>query len=76
MQSMLDASKSPATEELLYSSTEFTLKLPEALYKEGERNSVVDFLERVAQVNVSQKGYLQESAKAIRAGGKPLWVVK
>ena len=76
VQSMLDASKAPATEELAYSMTDFSLKLPEWLFKDGERNSVAEFLERFAQTSVSAKGYLQESAKAIRSGKKPLWVLK
>ena len=41
-----------------------------------ERDSVAEFLERFSQMNVSEKGYLQESAKAIRSGKKPLWVQK
>jgi hypothetical protein len=76
VQSMLDASRAPSTEELAYSASDFTLKLPEWLFQVGERDAVAEFLERFAQVNVSQKGYLQESAKAIRAGRKPLWVLK
>lgn len=71
---MMDASAVPPTEELAYSPTDFGLKLPQLLYQAGERNSVAAFLERFAQINVSERGYLRESAKAIRGGGKPLWV--
>ena len=73
---MLDASKAPGTEELAYSMNDFSLKLPEWLFQEGERNSVAEFLDQFAQKNVSAKGYLQESAKAIRSGKKPLWALK
>ncbi|MGA3019525.1 MAG: hypothetical protein ABSF62_20555 [Bryobacteraceae bacterium] len=76
VQSMLDASRAPSTEELAYSGTDFTLKLPEWLFKDGERNSVAEFLDRFAEVSIWQKGYLTESAKAIRSGKKPLWVLK
>jgi tetratricopeptide (TPR) repeat protein len=76
VQFMLDASKAPGTEELAYSMTDFSLKLPEWLFRDGERDSVAEFLERFSQMNVSEKGYLQESAKAIRSGKKPLWVQK
>ena len=61
---MLTASHAPASEELEYSPNEFTLKLPQLLYEEGERNSVAEFLEQFAQVNESERGFLQESAKA------------
>jgi hypothetical protein len=72
---MMDASNVPSTEELAYGGNDFSFKLPERLYQDGERDSVADFLERFAQGNVSQKGYLVESAKAIRNGKKPLWVM-
>jgi len=75
-QFMLDASKAPGTEELAYSMTDFSLKLPEWLFQDGERNSVAEFLDRFAEKNVSAKGYLLESAKAIRSGKKPLWVLR
>jgi hypothetical protein len=73
---MLAASRAPTTEELAYSATDFSLKLPELLYQLGERDSVAEFLERFGQGNIFEKGWLLESAKAIRSGKKPLWVVK
>lgn len=73
---MVNASKAPPTEELAYSATDFSLKLPEWLYQLGERDSVAEFLERFGQGNVFEKGWLLESAKAIRSGKKPLWLVK
>jgi len=76
VESMLTASKAPTTEELAYSATDFSLKLPELLFQLGERDSVAEFLERFGQGNVFEKGWLLESAKAIRNGKKPLWVVK
>jgi hypothetical protein len=73
---MLAASKAPTTEELAYSANDFSLKLPELLFQLGERDSVAEFLERFGQGNIFEKGWLLESAKAIRSGKKPLWVVK
>jgi beta-lactamase regulating signal transducer with metallopeptidase domain len=73
VQYMSEASKAPRTEELAYSMEYLTLKLPAWLLKDGERQSVIDFLERFAQVNVAQKAYLLESATQIRNGQKPLW---
>lgn len=72
---MLNASKAPRTEELAYGKPiqEFTFELPAWLLKDGERESVIEFLERFAQVNVAQKSYLLESAALIRNGKKPLW---
>jgi hypothetical protein len=76
VQFMMDASNVPVTEELAYFGNDFSFKLPEQLYHDGEGDSVAVFLERFAQGNVSQKGYLLESAKAIRSGKKPLFVVR
>jgi hypothetical protein len=76
IQFMLDASQAPPTEELAYSMSDFSLMLPERLFQDGQRDAVVQFLERFARGNVSSKGYLLESAKAIRSGKKPLWVLK
>lgn len=73
---MLEASQATPSNELAYSMSDFTLNLPERLYQDGEHDTVAQFLERFAQGNISSKGYLLESAKAIRAGEKPLWVVK
>lgn len=73
---MLEAANAPATQELQYTMNDFTLMLPERLYQAGERSTVIDFLERFAQTQISARGYLQESAKAIRANQKPLWVPK
>jgi len=70
---MLDASRAPTSEELAYNMQFFTFKLPEVLLKYGERDSVIEFLERFAKVNISQKTYLLESANLIRNGKKPLW---
>jgi len=72
---MLDASRAPTSEELAYNMQYFTFKLPEVLLKYGERDSVIEFLERFAKVNISQKAYLLESANLIRNGKKPLWYI-
>lgn len=76
VQYMLDASKAKPTEELAYSGTDFALRLPELLYQLGERDSVAEYLERFGQGNIFERGWLLESAKAIRSGKKPLWLVK
>ena len=70
---MLAASKAPRTDELAYSLGYFTYKLAGQLLKYGERDSVVEFLERFAQVNVSMKAQLLEAADQIRHGKKPIW---
>jgi hypothetical protein len=76
VQFMLHASQAPATEELAYAMSDFSLKLPDGLFRDGEREAVGQFLDRFAQSNISARGYLQESAKAIRSGKKPLWMTK
>jgi hypothetical protein len=43
------------------------------LLREGERESVVAFLEEIAQTNVVRRTYLIESAAAIRRGQMPLF---
>jgi len=73
VQYMLEASKAPGSEELAYSMDFFTFKLPGWLLKDGERDSVIEFLERFARVSISQKDYLLESARLIRNGRKPPW---
>jgi BlaR1 peptidase M56 len=70
---MLEASRAPASEELKYNHQYFAFKLPEVLLKYGERASVIEFLERLANINISQKPYLLESAELIRRGRKPRW---
>jgi hypothetical protein len=70
---LLEASKAPQTEELAYMMQPFTFKLPAWLLKDGERQPVIEFLDRFAQVDIAQSAYLRDSAQQIREGKKPLW---
>ena len=70
---LLAASHAPRNEELAYSMGAFTFALPAWLLKDGEKKTVIEFLERFAETDVSEKSYLLESAKLIRNGKKPLW---
>lgn len=69
---MLAASHAPVSEDLDY-YVPFHTKLTGYLLKYGERASVIEFLERIAQVSTSQKSYLLEAADQIRKGFQPLW---
>lgn len=70
---LLAAVEVPPSEDLAYSLDYATLRLAAWLLKDGEREPVVTFLERLAAMHVSQKAYLLESAELIRKGVKPLW---
>ena len=43
------------------------------LVKYGEVPAVISYLERMAQVNLTEKQYLLESAELLRAGKLPGW---
>ncbi len=70
---LLAAAAAPATDELRYSHQFGTDKLPIWLLKDGEREPVVQFLERFAQTDVVEKQRLLDAATAIRSGQKPLF---
>lgn len=71
---MLEASRAPASEELAYSTwPSLTPKLLGYLLKYGERDTVIEFLERYAQINVVQQASLLEAADQIRKGIQPAW---
>jgi hypothetical protein len=70
---MLEASGAPPTEELAYAMQKFTFLLPGWLLKDGERESVVQFLERFAKTCVAGRKDLLDSAELIRRGQKPIW---
>jgi hypothetical protein len=71
---MLEASKAPVSEELAYSTwPPLTPKLLGYLLKYGERESVIEFLERFAQINVIERPSLLEAADQIRKGIQPSW---
>ncbi len=69
---MLAASHAPASADL-DPFIIFHTRLTGQLLKYGERDSVIEFLERIAQVSTTQKDYLLESADKIRKGIQPLW---
>lgn len=71
---MLAASRAPYSEDLDY-YVNFHIKLTGYLLKYGERESVVKFLENLAQVVVSPraKSQLLEAAAQIRKGIQPFW---
>ncbi len=70
---MLAASHAPASEDFDYYMM-FHQKLTSYLLKYGARESVIEFLERIAPLaNASQKAYMLDSADKIRKGIQPLW---
>ncbi len=70
---MLAASHAPAFEDVDY-YVMYHQKLTGYLLKYGERESVIESLERIAPLaNASNKAYLLESADKIRKGIRPLW---
>jgi beta-lactamase regulating signal transducer with metallopeptidase domain len=70
---MLAASYAPQTDVLAYTSQGLTFQLPAWLLKDGERDSVVEFLERFAQVDIGEREELLRSATLIRQDKRPMW---
>jgi hypothetical protein len=70
---MLSASFAPRTDVLAYTIQGLTFQLPAWLLKDGERDSVIEFLERFAQVDIGERRDLLAGAAAIRQGKKPMW---
>jgi len=71
---MLEASRAPTSEELAYSTWPFlTERLLGYLLKYGERETVIEFLERYAQISVVERESLLEAADQIRKGIQPNW---
>jgi len=68
---MRKASHAPASEELAYSRGIAAGPLLPDLLEEGERESVIDFLERMAQKNITERAKLHEAVAAIRSGRMP-----
>jgi hypothetical protein len=74
---MLEASKAPASEELQYWQVPpLTLKLLGYLLKYGERDTVVEFLERFTQTKVADRSSLLAAADQIKKGFRPDWYPK
>ena len=70
---LLDASKAPASDDLAYNPTVTIHRALKSLIDSGERASVIEYCERMAQKSVSDRDRLQKSADAIRAGRMPDW---
>jgi len=70
---LLDASKAPASDDLAYNPLVTIHRALKSLIDSGERASVIEYFERMAQVSVSDKDRLQKSADAIKAGRMPDW---
>lgn len=69
---MREAARSPGSDELAYlSDSLLRLRLVNYLLKYGERESVVEFLDRLAQLSVTQREYLKADADSIRSGRMP-----
>jgi hypothetical protein len=68
---MLKASRAPATPDVVYARGIAAGPLLPELLKEGERESVIEFLERMAEKNLTERAALRESAAAIRDGRMP-----
>ncbi len=69
---MLDATKAPASRALETHVFGLDMRLVNYLLKEGERESVAEFLERSAALRPADRERLLKDAGAIRAGQMPL----
>jgi hypothetical protein len=68
------ASRAPASEELAYSegiASHYHWHLAADLLKQGERDAVLDFLDRMAAISVADRFELREAAAEIHRGGTP-----
>jgi beta-lactamase regulating signal transducer with metallopeptidase domain len=66
------ASQAPASEELTYSDHIVSgWHIIRDLLAQGERQAVIDFLERIAHTNVAERIDLREAAAALRRGETP-----
>jgi hypothetical protein len=66
------ASQAPASEELVYSDDIVSRwQVAPDLLAQGERQAVVDFLDRMAQTNMAERLDLREVAAALRRGDTP-----
>jgi hypothetical protein len=68
---LLAASRAPVSEELAYSRHIVGWKLVRRLLDQGERESVIEFLERMAHISIVDQASLRECAAAIRRGDMP-----
>jgi hypothetical protein len=68
-----NAAAAPITEDLAYFDQPITYPLLAVLLKDGERDSVIHFLEQFAKTSSVDRAQLLESAALIRKGQKPIW---
>ena len=68
-----DAGNVPVAEELAYIEQPVVYRLLSWLLKDGERETVAQFLERFAKTSVVSRKQLLESAALIRKNQKPVW---
>jgi hypothetical protein len=68
---MRRAARAPVSEELAYSESIVSWGLMKDLLVTGERESVIEFLEQMAQTNVVRRTNLQQWAADIRRGQMP-----
>ena len=68
---MRKAAQAPASEELVYSESIVSWGLLKKLLTAGERDSVIEFLEQLAQKSVVRRDDLHKWAAAIRGGQMP-----
>jgi beta-lactamase regulating signal transducer with metallopeptidase domain len=69
---LLEAGKAPASEEIAYGGAALDGRLVNDLLKEGERDSIIEFLDRAAQLKVAERDRVQKDAAALRAGRMPV----
>jgi tetratricopeptide (TPR) repeat protein len=67
------AGNAPSSSELAYFEAPITYRLPSWLLKDGERESVIQFLERFAKTSIVDRDILLQSADLIRKNQKPIW---
>lgn len=63
----------PVTEDLQYRSQADVYRLLAWLLKDGERESVIQFLERFAKTSVVDRDRLTQSVDLVRKNQKPVW---
>jgi hypothetical protein len=69
---MLEASRAPASPDLTMNRFGLETRLVNYLLKSGERESVVEFLERAARINGSRKEAMLNDAASIHEGRMPI----
>lgn len=70
---MMDAANVTSTADLAWFPDSVRYKLPAWLLREGERDSVIQFLERFSKTYAAGETELRASADLIRKGQKPSW---